>query len=829
MSPHAPPNRWADRWANSGYWLSWLALIGSLLSIVATYGINQRYDALLYNSDAMFIPVFYRDLLQRGDIRGWDLPTNPYFFPDMALFIPLLALIHKIHLAAILYGMLQLLLLIAGVLLLQRHLSGTSRWAQAITLLTLTLCMLLIATGKQIFYAYALMSVHHMGTLVVMPFATVAMLQALQPERSTPARRRAASILFALTLITSLSDTLFIIQFVLPAIFASLLWGKYQGSRWRDLLFLNGGVVLSAAAGQWLRQWIVPISKFLVYAERDEGMSAASFSNFVDWSRQAAANDPLFALFWLTSLLALLAVALLGLRQQPNGQNENRPLALVATLFLGSMFLSVLAAIVSGNFEDAFSARYLLPTLYLPILVGWPLFFATWLPFRERQVNVSQQFAPTLAATTSALSLTAITYILYALVTGQPITYAALIDHEDSFVACLERESAQRQIRHGLADYWQADSTTALSEGALNIVPVATDLSPIFWNNNPARYQAPFEFVMIHKHASADRQLREEVILQKWGQPAGTFECESSKIYLYNRPSDLQIRRWFANRPEFVAESNKLAHVGDAVAFYGYALPSAIGGVAIGLSQGVSEQWGNGDGTLAYARLQALPAASYAVAFDLYADSANTGSWEVVSISEDGVELLQIGAIESTGKSTMTGYFDLQQESDVEIRVKYAGHGILFVDKLRIARVDPAQAASFDFAASPAPPPASDAPAVGTLNLIHPYAGGYIESGNVDFAWQWTGQPLPKNQTFEVRLWRKGDTIHYGAHDAKAGAELIRQIDDTYSLRLDLNGAHSVIQHGAGEYEWTVGIVEIEPEYRDLQIEAVPYTLNLLP
>ena len=80
-----------------------------------------------------------------------------------------------------------------------------------------------------------------------------------------------------------------------------------------------------------------------------------------------------------------------------------------------------------------------------------------------------------------------------------------------------------------------------------------------------------------------------------------------------------------------------------------------------------------------------------------------------------------------------------------------------------------------------------------------------------------------------MRLWEKGKPIHYGALDATTSAQLIRQIGDTYTLRFDLSGAYSVMQHGAGDYEWTVALVAIEPDYQDLQIEATPYSLSLLP
>jgi hypothetical protein len=229
---------------------------------------------------------------------------------------------------------------------------------------------------------------------------------------------------------------------------------------------------------------------------------------------------------------------------------------------------------------------------------------------------------------------------------------------------------------------------------------------------------------------------------------------------------------------------------------------------------------------LAYVPLRGLAAGSYAVAFDLFTDNADSGEWEVISLSPDGAEIIMREPITAPGAHTIHGYFNLQEEADIDLGVKYDGNGLLYVDKIRVARVDPAEAATYEFAPTP---PSVDASTPGALNLIYPYNGTTIDQPQVDFVWQWTGTPLPKEQTFEVRLWRKGERIHYGAHDALAGRELIRQIGNTYALRLDPNGAHSVMQHGAGDYEWTVAIVAVEPTYQEMHIEAAPFAVHVAP
>lgn len=200
MNPHKRHN--SAGWIDAGYWLGWLALVCSLLYLVGSYGSYALDYRIIHSSDAMFIPVFFRDLLARGTMAGWDLPTNPYFFPDMLLFIPLdliaTQLFGNIYLAIIFYGVAQLLLTVVAMLLLQRYLFGAERMAQTLTLLASTLCLLFIASWRHIFELYAFVSVHHYGVFLVIPLATLALLAALRQRQRSMTQRWAALLLYLL-------------------------------------------------------------------------------------------------------------------------------------------------------------------------------------------------------------------------------------------------------------------------------------------------------------------------------------------------------------------------------------------------------------------------------------------------------------------------------------------------------------------------------------------------------------------------------------------------------------------------------------------------------
>jgi hypothetical protein len=72
-----------------------------------------------------------------------------------------------------------------------------------------------------------------------------------------------------------------------------------------------------------------------------------------------------------------------------------------------------------------------------------------------------------------------------------------------------------------------------------------------------------------------------------------------------------------------------------------------------------------------------------------------------------------------------------------------------------------------------------------------------------------------------VRVWRDGEPpqgIHDAVLDNKEGrVEALG--NNTYRLVADISNTPAVLGR-AGEYNWTVNLVQIKPEYKDLGIQA---------
>jgi serine/threonine protein kinase len=100
-------------------------------------------------------------------------------------------------------------------------------------------------------------------------------------------------------------------------------------------------------------------------------------------------------------------------------------------------------------------------------------------------------------------------------------------------------------------------------------------------------------------------------------------------------------------------------------------------------------------------------------------------------------------------------------------------------------------------------------------------------TGFTDFEWQWSGQ-IGADQGFEVRVWQEGEPpagVHNAVADNQNGT-VATLGNNRYRLSADIREAPGVRNRG-GDYLWTVVLIQISPEYKDLGIQAPPGRLRL--
>ncbi len=136
-----------------------------------------------------------------------------------------------------------------------------------------------------------------------------------------------------------------------------------------------------------------------------------------------------------------------------------------------------------------------------------------------------------------------------------------------------------------------------------------------------------------------------------------------------------------------------------------------------------------------------------------------------------------------------------------------------------------AAATAIPKAPAPTATPAPSIP-IGQFTLLRPTIDD-TSTGPTEFEWRWDG-PLGPDQGFEVRVWREGEPpagAHNAVEDNKNGY-IAAVGNNIYRVTLNIKDAAGVLGRG-GDYLWTVVLVQISPDYKDLGIQASPGHLRL--
>jgi hypothetical protein len=91
------------------------------------------------------------------------------------------------------------------------------------------------------------------------------------------------------------------------------------------------------------------------------------------------------------------------------------------------------------------------------------------------------------------------------------------------------------------------------------------------------------------------------------------------------------------------------------------------------------------------------------------------------------------------------------------------------------------------------------------------------------FEWQWSGT-LKEGQGFEIRLWRDGEPpqgVHNAVEDNTNG-KVVPLDNNTYRLEVNKLGVSAPVKNRCGEYNWTVLLVQVTPQYQPLGVQAAP-------
>ena len=498
------------------------------------YGVGNALS-----SDNVMPYVLFDDLFRRGvGLRGFLWPESPFYFPDTLLAWAIYAVCGSLTGAVTLYAWIHSTLFVLLVrAVLRRAGVGTDQQTRAAWLIFLGAWLLVGALGAHggggwfgQFYAYVFVPNNHSGALLgaLGGFALVL---------GDKSRAGVASIalLAALCILLLVSDRLFEIQFIVPALGYCAFRRIADRSRWHGsvllmlVVLLIGAEVLRALFPSDTIRWVAALAGteqgFQIGGDPMMRIGAAqALSRMGAGFAEIIRADALTTVIELAALVATAWGLFAAKRKQHDTKSAaTRNRALLAALVAASVAAPLLASVVLGRHIAIHAFRYE-QTLVL-LLIPLALLATTALPRR-----IAPTWAPYGAVAIGALAMPVFL----------DASRAALAAQDSTQAQCLRNAAAAKNLRFGVAEFWHALEMTARFPTVPVVAPLSTDAGPrmsmvtnLGWfgalASRPADLPA-LDFVDEYSYAP-------ELLDAAFGKSAERVACPRSAYRLY-RPGD---------------------------------------------------------------------------------------------------------------------------------------------------------------------------------------------------------------------------------------------------------------------------------------------------
>lgn len=652
----------------------WLAALGALFLILRA---GHPVQAHLVHADALYLPVLFDDLLRNGGrFADWFLTPAPYFFPDMPMYGLAWLASHSVLGQTTGFALLQTALAALALYFLARQLlaRGALPVAAALSLLFVWLGLTVDDPFVRLFT-----SAHHYGAFIV-ALLLCGLWLGREGGPETGRTRLAGASIAVLGFLTTLSDSIFLVQTTVPLLATALLFGRgaLRATAWRATLLL----LLPALAGMLSYRFVVThqtrFPSRLSLARLPENLGEMG-----DILATLLSGRPLLAAAMLLSLGVGAACILACLLRRPAPAllgTLPRPLQMLAAFATLSCLATVSAMLLAKILVPV--PRYLIGAMSLPLVAG-VFVLVHLLDARSRRA------APALCL--------AVCLGLAGLLAGQAWRVREVRDTDHYYypelIACVDRTLAAAGARHGIAQYWDAKRVQGLSRQRLTLAQYSGDLSRMEWITSERFYRPHYDFAIIADSEIPQFKLPRERLATQGGGSPRAVACADRTVLLFG-PAGLRLPEAAAPeaRPARAVPA-RFATAGAAFLWKGCELPSGIGKPTAAC--GVETHDPRLSGHLTYGPYEPLPAGEYALEIryaSAEGDTGVAGAWDVALQLPGKVVVANAGQLAGTRASParMSARFSIAAAhamAPVEIRTTVHEGKSLRIDSIALTRL----------------------------------------------------------------------------------------------------------------------------------------------
>ncbi|MFC4930356.1 hypothetical protein [Massilia sp. GCM10023247] len=649
----------------------WLAAVGALFFILRA---GHPVQAHLVHADALYLPVLFDDLLRNGGrFSDWFLTPAPYFFPDMPMYGLAWLASDSVLGQTTGFALLQTALAALALYFLARQLLARGALPAAATLSILFVWLGLTVDDP---FVRLFTSAHHYGAFLAALLLCALWLGREGVPQAGRNRLTDASIA-VLGFLTTLSDSIFLVQTTIPLLATALLFGRgaLRATAWRATLLL----LLPALAGMLSYRFVVTHQTRLP-ARLSLSRLPENLGELGHILATLLGGRPLLAAALLLSLGVGAACILACLRRRPLPGLPGtlpRPLLMLAAFATLSCLATVSVMLLSKTLIPV--PRYLIGAASLPLVAG--VFVLVHLLDAR-----SPRAAPALCL--------AVCLVLSGLLAGQAWRVREVRDTDRYYypepVACVDRALAAARARHGIAQYWDAKLLQGLSRQRLTLAQYSGDLSRMEWITSERFYRPHYDFAIIADAEAAQFKLPRERLAALGGELPRAVACGDRTVLLF-RPAGLRAPE--AAAPRAAPVPSRFAAPGASFRWKGCELPSGIGKPAAAC--GVEKRDPRLSGHLTYGPYEPLPAGEYALQIRYASAEGETGvvgAWDVALQLPGEVVVANAGQLTGTRAlpARMSAWFSIAPAhamAPVEIRTTAHEGKSLRVDSIELTRL----------------------------------------------------------------------------------------------------------------------------------------------
>ncbi len=477
-----------------------------------------------YNSDTLYLPALYKDLIkENGHLASWYLTPSPYFFPDIILYFIINAITNDFYISVGLYFLFQLLFIYVLVYLIYSAFLTRKKAVIISSFSFLYFCMLASLLKKP--FAYTLISAFHVGafiSLLLLVYCAILALKKNEKEQSW--------IIFIFILLISalsiLSDKLILVHAILPmlaTLFMMKVTPPFKGLlSTKTYLLTSSALVLGAALGRALYKQFVPNqTDFSAAIELDP----AGLTQNIKWLDESFSSMRMIGhgawlMFFIFYALCLVIFLFIN-RTKDESPEKKMPVYFFSLFALISLAATLLLFLFAKNTSGwGLNSRYFLPLFYLPILFV-PLLGA-FLSHRFQKILLSPLF------------IIVPIFIFSHIFNHRTIDLTKIkSEYYPEIFHCIDNVIEKENLQYGAAQYWNARYTAMLSHHNVNIVSLRQELTPYVWIINKDWFKGNYDFILLDSKTAAYEKLDEKLITQLNGPPLKVKQCENLTFLIY--------------------------------------------------------------------------------------------------------------------------------------------------------------------------------------------------------------------------------------------------------------------------------------------------------